>query len=166
MAGQLSYSYQTPKGVAGSLLELSPYAVDSRLNGEVDETVMLFGMGAMRGDNPGVNVLVPEAGMTIDLFDGMILTGFTQQMDMAGRVRVFPNQTVGILKWGRGWARVEPDIDIEYGDALYLIIDGVNRGLFTNDDGGGDNLAIKGQFVGTHGTGDIAPIELYNQKSE
>ena len=32
MSGQLTYTYHTPKGVAGALVDISPYSIDSRTN--------------------------------------------------------------------------------------------------------------------------------------
>ena len=57
MPGQLSYSYQTPQGVAGGLLDIAPYSIDSRLNGETDENSMMFGMAAVQGPNSGLDVV-------------------------------------------------------------------------------------------------------------
>ena len=164
MSRQLSYNYQTPKGTAGSLYDISPYAIDSRVNGGSKAEAMMFGMGAVRGDTPGTNVVVPKAADTADKFEGVILTGYTNMMNMDGDVKIEPLQTVGLLRWGRAWVRVDPDAeDIAYGDKLYLISDGEKAGLFTNDDDDGDNLAIKGRFIGGLGSGNIAPAEIYNQ---
>jgi hypothetical protein len=49
----------------------------------------------------------------------------------------------------------------EYGDLLYLINSGSESGLFTNESD--DGLAIKGRFIGSLGTGNVAPVEIYNQ---
>jgi hypothetical protein len=164
MSGQLSYSYQTPKGVAGGLFDISPYRIDSRVNGETCAGKMMFGMGAVQGDNPGVNALVPDAGNPGAQFEGIVMTGFTNQMDAAGKVRIFPLQTIGILRWGTAWGRVADGVTPVCGDPAYLIADGSEAGYFTND-GGDDNLAVNGRFIGGLGTGGVAPIELYNQNA-
>jgi len=165
MSGQLSYTYHTPKGVAGSLVDINAYSIDSRANGETRPGVMRFGMGAMIGESPGVTVRVPDASMTdASLFEGIVMTGFTQQMTMHGDVNVYPAQTVGILRWGRAWALVPDDVFPEYNDPAYLIVDGDDAGKFTNE--AADNVAIKATFIGGRGTGAVAPVALYNQKSE
>ena len=173
MAAQLSYSYQTPRGIAGSLLDIAPYSIDSRVNGEEDPNVMKFGMGAMQGLTPGVDVLVPTDESTGEQFEGVVLTGFTNQMNMLGDLRIFHLQTVGILRYGKAWARIADSVEPAYGEPLFLITDGPDAGLFTNDSGGG--LAINGRFVGPAGTGhggigdgttvaiNIAPVEIFNQ---
>ena len=163
MAAQTSYSYQTPRGVPGGLFDISPYAIDSRTNGEENIGVLLFGMGAMQGTHPGVDVLVPVAGDTEDTFEGIVLTGFTNQQTMQGEVILYPQQVVGILRWGRAWVRVAEGVTPAYGENLYLINSGPNAGLFTNVEG--DGLAINGRFIGGLGTTSVAPVELYNQKS-
>jgi len=160
---QLSYSYQTPRGIAGSLYDLAPYAIVSRLNAEAVPGIMKYGMGAVVGSTPGANVLVPEDGATAAKFEGIVMTGFTNQMDMEGKVNVYPQQTVGILRYGNAWVRIPDDVIPVYGEALYLIVDGDDAGKFTNDDAAG--IAIYGRFIGGVGTGSIAPVELYNQKN-
>ncbi len=164
MSGQLSYTYQTPKGVAGALVDITAYSIDSRMNGEIKTDAMLFGMGAVAGNNPGKDVLVPTDAATADKFEGVIMTGYTQQMTMSGEVHCYPSQTVGVLRWGRAWARVADDITPEYGDALYLIKTGDDAGCFTNTTDETTNIAVNGRFIGGLGNGNIAPVEIYNQK--
>ena len=163
MSGQLSYTYHTPKGVAGGLFDISPYSIDSRVNGENDENKMMFGMGAVQGEIPGTDVRIPAAGDTADKFEGLILTGFTNQMNLTGEIKIFHQQTVGILRFGKAWARVVSGITPSYGDDLYLVKNGNDAGLFTNVADG--HLAVNGRFIGDLGTGDIAPVEIYNQKA-
>lgn len=162
MSGQLSYSYQTPKGVAGGLYDISPYAINSRVNAEENDSALKFGMGAVQGSSPGLNVKVPSASDTADKFEGIVLTGFTCQMNTKGEVKIFPLDTVGLLSYGRAWGRVVAGVSISYGDAAFLVKSGENAGLFTNDPTG--NLAVNGRFIGAN-NGGIAPIEIFNQKT-
>jgi hypothetical protein len=164
MSGQTSYGYTMPKGIAGSLVDLSPRAIDSRVNAETETGVMKFGMGAMQGDSPGNNVRVPATGMTRDPFEGVLMTGFTNEMNMAGRLAPAPLATVGVLRWGRPWVRVADGVSPAYGEDVYLITEGAERGCFTNVATG--NLAVTGRFIGSLGTGNVAPVEIYNQKSQ
>ena len=161
--GQTNYSFMPPVGLAGTLLDLANLKdIDSRLNAETEVDAMRFGAGAVVGNNPGKDVLVPTAASTLDEFEGIVMTGHTQQMTMTGEVHVYPAQTVGILRWGRAWARVVPGVTPAYGEPLFLTIAGADAGLFTNVDGGaGVTLAINGRFYGGLGSGDIAPVELY-----
>ena len=164
MAAQLSYKFQPPIGIAGSLVDLAPHAINSRTNAEATPGALKFGMGAVMGDNPGVNVAVPTSTSTLGEFEGVVMTGFTNEMDMAGAVNIKPLQTVGVLRWGRAWVRVEDGAAIAYGDPVFLITNGNNAGLFTNIATG--NVAVNAMFIGGLGTTSIAPIELYNQKNE
>ena len=164
MSGQLTYSYLTPKGVAGALVDISPYSIDSRTNEETVVDALQFGMGAMVGSNPGHLVLKPTAAMTANDFEGVVMTGYTQQMTMGGEVHVYPAQTVGVLRWGRAWARVVDGVIPVYNDPLFLVIDGPDAGLFTNDDpDDGSVLSVNGRFYGGLGNGNIAPVEIHNQ---
>jgi len=167
MAGQTTYGFTPPRGLAGTLLDIANLKdIDSRVNAETEVDVMLFGMGAVQGNNPGVDVLVPTDASTPEQFEAIVMTGHTQQMTMGGEVHVYPAQTVGILRWGRAWARVVDGVTPAYGEPVFLVIDGDDAGWFTNDDGGGDNMAINGRFYGGLGTGNIAPIELYTPNAQ
>jgi len=165
MGVQTAYNYATPRGIAGGLYDLSPYATNSRLNGETEAGALKFGMGAVSGDNPGTDVKRPASGDTADKFEGIVMTGFTTEQDINGNVVVMPGQTVGLLSYGRIWARIKSDITPQYGDSLYLIIDGDEAGLFTNANTESELtvLAVKGRFIGGKGTGNVAPVELFNQ---
>ena len=165
MSAQQTYGYQTPKGIAGGLFDISPYRIDSRSNGEETPGALLYGMGVVQGESPGKNILKPTATDEPDVFEGVAMTGFTTQMDMLGKVTVMPRQTIGILRWGKAWVRVADGVVPEYGEPLHLIVDGAEAGFFTNDDTG-DVIAIKGRFVGGLGTGNIAPVEIFNQMQE
>lgn len=162
MSVQTSYNFATPKGVAGSLFDLAPYSIDSRINGEADAGVLKFGMGAIQGTAPGSDVKVPATGATAATFEGVVLNGFNTQQTMQGVVEILPSQTVGILRYGKAWARIKTGITPAYGDALYLVISGDDAGAFTNA-AGDDTIAVKGRFIGAKGTGNVAPVELYNQ---
>jgi hypothetical protein len=166
MSRQLTYSYQIPKGTAGSLVDLSHHSIDSRTNGEPTADVLLFGMGVVQGNRPGDDVLIPTGASTGDQFEGIAMTGYIKEMDREGAVSVGPKDVVGVLRWGRAWVRVADGVTPGYGDALCLVIDGDEAGYFTNDDGSGDNLAIHGRFLDGLGSGNIAPVELYNQMAQ
>jgi hypothetical protein len=163
MSGQTSYTYQTPKGVAGALVDMSPKSIDSRVNSETEVDKMRFGMGVVVGGNPGTDVRVPVSTSVALDFEGVLLTGYTQQQTINGDIHVNPAQTVGVLRWGRAWARVVDGVTPQYNDPLYLVITGADAGLFTNDSDDDANLAINGRFYGGLGNGNIAPVEIHNQ---
>lgn len=169
MGVQTTYNYATSRGVAGGLYDLSPYASDSRLNSETVAGDLKFGMGVVCGSAPGVNVKRPATGATTDKFEGIVMTGFTTEQDSNGDVVVMPGQTVGVLRYGRIWARTKTGISPEYGEALHLIVAGDDAGLFTNtadtpaEGATSKTIAVKGRFIGGKGSGNVAPVELFNQ---
>jgi hypothetical protein len=161
---QLNYSYQTPKGAAGGLYDLSPYQINSFLNGETAVGKLRFGMAVVPGANPGADVKAPAAGATSAQIEGSALTSFTQQQDLEGDAATRPGQTIGVLRYGKAWARIVPGLTIAYGDALYTVAGGDNAGLFTNVSA--SNVAVAGRFIGpADGARGIAPVELYNAAS-
>jgi len=158
MSVQTNYSYSTPRGVPGGLYDQSPYVVDTRLN-EANNGKMLFGMGVMQGSAPGVNIDLPSTGATLAKFEGITVNGFTQQHDLEGKVSLGNNQSVGLLKQGRIYARLVSDVEPAYGEDAYLIVSGDNAGLFTNVSGS-NTLKISAKFIGSKGSGAVAPVEL------
>ena len=159
-----NYSYQMPRGVAGSLYDLAPYAIVSRINDETEAGRMQYGMGAMQGNAPGATVAVPTPAHQTRNFEGVVMTGFTTEMDMDGDVNIRHQQMVGVLRYGNAWARIPYGVEPSYGQNVFLVTNGENAGLFTNAATG--NMAINARFIGSRGTGNIAPVELFNQKNE
>ena len=164
MAAQLSYSYQMPQGIPGTIYDAGPHQIDSRANAEAVTGAMQLGMGVMQGDVPGKNVRRPATGDTLATFEGISMGGRVAQMTIEGEFAIRQHQTVGVMRWGRAWVRVESDIEIAYGEPVYLITTGVDAGLFTNDATG--NLEINAMFIGGLGSSNVAPIELYNQSNQ
>lgn len=162
MSVQTSYNFATSKGVAGGLYDLSPYSVDSRRN-ESSDGALKFGMGVVVGTTAGNQVKVPSA--TTNKFEGIALNGFSTELNMTGNLVIKKGVTVGVLSKGRAWVRIKTGITVAYGDDVYLIASGDNAGLFTNAEEKVENtvLSIKitgAKFIGTKGTGNVAPVEL------
>jgi len=166
MSGQLSYNYQPPLGIAGTLTDINNRSIDSFLNGEANPYAMKYGMGVVQGNNPGKDVLIPTASSEAAIFEGIAMSNLTTQQTMDGKVLVRSGETIGVLRWGRAWARIVPGLTIDREDPVYLIITGLDAGYFTNVDGDADTISIKGTFTGKVGTGDIAEINLRNQMNE
>lgn len=164
---QMNYNQATPNGVAGALVDLSAHVVDTRLN--ESGTALKFGMGVVHGTTPGSDIKIPVAGTTAAEFEGVVVHTYANEMDMSGAVAIQPFSALSVMRYGRIWVRLEADITPAYGDPLYLIIDGDDAGAFTNtadtptDGATAKTVAVKGRFIGGKGTGDVAPVELYNQ---
>jgi len=118
-------------------------------------------MGAVRGDEPGQNIVLPTATSTAKDFEGVVLT--TQmELGVEGEQRNPTTRMMNVLESGKAWVLIPEGVEPEYGDALFLIVDGDNVGRFTNEADGDNTIALKGRFIGEVDNGEIAPIHLYN----
>ena len=161
MSAQTSYTQATPRGAAGGFFDLSDHAVNTRINGETGNA-MKFGMGVVQGTTPGSDIKLPGSTATSDKFEGITVNGYTSEMDRDGKVTLSPGVSVGVMEYGKIWARIKANDAPAYGNKLYLIVSGANAGLFTKT-AGSDTIEVPGRFIGSKGTGDIAPVELYHQ---
>lgn len=161
MSAQTRYGFHTPKGGAGGIVDLAPYAIDTLLN-EEENGVMKHGMGVVQGSTPGTNAKIPTAEATAAQFEGIVVNNRTTELDFDGNISIKKGSALGVMRYGRIYGRLAKNATPAYGDAVYLITSGDDAGLFTNSADG--NLAIKARFLGTVDTTcAIAQIELFNQ---
>ena len=160
MGVQTSYNFYTDRGVAGGLYDLSHHDVNSRRN-ECEDGVLKFGMGVVCGTLPGSQVKLPVTGATVASFEGITVNGYSTEMDMDGAVALKHEATVGVLTHGKVWVRIKDGIAPKYSDKLYLITSGDEAGCFTNATASNAIEITGGMFVGTKGTGNVAPVELH-----
>ncbi|MCL1988124.1 MAG: hypothetical protein FWG64_09180 [Firmicutes bacterium] len=163
---QLNYSYQKQIGIAGGLYDVSPHSVNSRTFVPLDDSPvpLKFGMGVVvDSESPGRKVTLPTENSTAADFEGLILTGHISEQNMQGEIAIKPSETVGVLRFGKAYARIEPNIEPKYGDKVYLITSGDFVGYFTNV--AANAIPIKAQFLG-NSSSNIAPIEIFNQQQE
>jgi len=156
---QLNYNYNTPIGAAGGIVDLAPHYIRSFIN-EAATGAVLFGMGVTTGTLAGKGVKVPATGDTAVKFEGIVTNRRTTELNLEGGLTLRNKCTLGVMQYGVIYGLVAEDADVDYGDAVYLIITGDEAGRFTNDSTGG--IAVKGRFVSEVSDG-IAAIELYNQ---
>lgn len=169
MSAQKRYGYQTAMGAAGGIVDIAPYAIDTFLN-EEDTGKLVFGMGVVQGENAGHGIAIPTADATVAKFEGITVNGRTTEYDMEGKLALRNGASVGVMRYGRIYARVADGVTVAYGDAAHLIIEGENAGLFTktaSSASGSKTVAIKGRFMsGVDATGsNIAVVELFNQSN-
>ena len=162
MSVQNSYGFSTPIGAPGGIVDLAPHAIDSFVN-EENNGVLLPGMGVVYGTNPGKQVKKPVTGKTAATFAGVVVNGRTFERDLDGGLYIRKTAAVGVMRYGRIYARIKHGLTINYGDAVYLIVTtGDDAGLFTNVST--NNVAIKARFLGNvDAASDVAEIELFNQ---
>lgn len=157
MAVQTTYGYDIDRGAPGTLYDNAPHEVLSRRSEEEDGAIK-YGVGVVTGTLKGVQVKLPATGSTLQQFEGVIIDGYTDEMDYKGVVTVLNDATVGCVRHGNVWVRLAEGVEPEYGDEVYLITDGDEAGLFTNVEGG---LKIDyARFIGEKGTGATAPVAL------
>lgn len=158
MSAQTRYGFSTPIGSAGGIIDLAPYEVNTFLN-EEKTGVMKPGMGVVQGSTPGSNIALPESGATAAEFEGVTTNNRTTEFDTEGKLLVRKGTAVGVMRYGRIYVRLADDAEPNYGDPVYLVVDGDEAGCFTQEES--ENVAISGRFIGEAENG-IAPVELFN----
>ncbi len=167
MSAQTRYGYSTPKGHAGGIYDLAPYAIDTFIN-EADTGVMKFGIGVVQGENVGHGINVPKKGATAAKFEGVTTNNRSTEYDLEGNLSVRKGAAVGVMRYGRIYARIADKAEPKPGEAVYLILDGDEAGYFTNvaapESPDAPTVAIKARFLGGVDTSaKVAVIELFNQ---
>lgn len=151
---QLNYSYETAKGVAGGLFDITDYEINSRTV-EDENGVVKFGTALAQGTSAGHTVKVPTA--TTDKFEGVAVNGLTTQHDTYGDVVVKKGDAIGVLAQGKVWVRLATGIVPAYGDKAYVVADG--SGLFTNVSGD-TTIEVNATFVEVDKNEEIAVIAI------
>ncbi len=158
MSAQTSYGFKTTAGAAGGIVDLAPYEINTFLN-EENTGVMKFGYGVVRGTNAN-GCKLPTSASTADKFLGITTNNRSTEFDMEGNIHVLNKAAVGVMRYGRIYARVAANLTIAAGDKVYLIVSGTDAGKFTNDSS--DGIEISGVFNGPADAHAIAPVTLFN----
>lgn len=160
---QLNYSYETAKGVAGGLFDITDYEINSRTV-ENNNGVVKFGTALVQGTSAGHTVKAPTA--TTDKFEGVAVNGLTTEHDTYGEVVIKKGDAIGVLAHGKVWVRLAKSVVPTYGDKVYVVADGGDdNGLFTNAAGTtADNTAttieLNATFVEVDKNEQIAAIAI------
>lgn len=154
MSAQTAYNFGTPWGAAGGIVDLAPYEIDTYINGEATG-VMGFGMAAVDGTTAGVDVKLPTA--TTDTFEGVTVNNRTTELDMDGNLRIVNKAAIGVMRYGRVYVKLAANVEPDFGDAVYAVVSGNDKGCFTATSTGA--LAINARFVSGANNG-VAMIEL------
>ena len=156
---QISYSYNTPIGAAGGIVDLAPHYIASFIN-EAANGAAAFGLGVVKGANAGKGVKIPVAGSSATDFEGIITNRRTTELDLEGNLSLRNKCALGVMRYGVIYALLADGATPEYGDALYMVKSGEDAGKFT--DSSSSTLAIKGRFLSGADNG-VAIVELFNQ---
>lgn len=170
MSAQNRYNFSSPIGSAGGLVDLTPHSIDTFINEEASGA-MKFGVGVVRGSKPGSTIALPVADSEAAQFEGITTNNRTTEYDMEGKLNIRKDAAIGVLRYGKIYARVATDAEPKYGDSAYMIASGEEAGYFTNvasdaseEDATPATIAVKGRFLGGVDTSaQIAVIELFNQ---
>ena len=160
MAAQLDYGFSTPKGVPGGKVDISYDNVVTRINEESDG-VMKFGYAVVKGASAGTGVKLPTSAATKDNFEGVVLHAENTEHDLNGKVKIKKDATLGIMRHGHVWGRIDSAAAPAYGATAYVITDAEagEVGTFTNTATEGKTVDIGAKFGVESDTG-IAVIEL------
>lgn len=159
MSAQTSYKFSTPVGMAGGIVDLAPYAIDTFKNQE-NSGVMKFGMAVVKGTTAGEQVKLPVSGSSATDFEGVTVNNLTTEYDMEGAINIRKDVPIGVMRYGRVYVRLATGVTPTYGAAAYFVKTGGEEGCFTTSSS--STVAVKGRFLGIVGDG-IAELELFNQ---
>jgi len=161
MSAQTRYGYSTPIGAPGGIVDIAPYAIDTFANEEANG-VMKFGLGVVNGTKPGKTVKKPVAASLPADFVGIVTNNRTAEYDMEGAIFLRKDKAMGVMRYGRIYARVPSGLTIVPGTPAYLIVSGDNAGCFTNDSAAG--IDVKARFLAAADAATlVAPVELFNE---
>lgn len=164
MSAQTNYNHFAPIGSAGGIVDLSPYSIDTFLNEEETGTLK-FGVGVFRGNVIGNGIKLPESKSVSTDFEGIAVTNRTTEFDTEGKLSIKKSAAVGVMRYGKVYARAATGAAPSYGDPVYIVKSGEEAGYVTNSSEG--TVAIKARFIGTvDSSANVAPIELFNQMQD
>ena len=156
---QTSYSYNTPIGAAGGIVDLAPHYIASFIN-EAATGAMGFGIGVVTGSVAGKGVTLPDSNSTAATFEGIVTNRRTTELDLEGNLSLRNKCALGVMRYGVIYAVLAEGATPAYGDALYMVKSGDDAGKFT--DSSSSTVAIKGRFLSAADNG-VAIVELFNQ---
>lgn len=160
MGVQTFYGFNTPKGVAGGLYDLSAHEVVTRQA----EEATTFGVGVVIGTTKGIDVKAPTAESESGDFEGVVVhNSVMAELDMNNRLEVAAGRTVGCLHYGRIWVKTGKKAKPAYKAKVFMITDGEEAGLFTTTDDteATNKVELNGIFLGAADDG-IANAEFFN----
>lgn len=157
---QMNYNYGTPKGIAGSKVDISYDEVVTRKN-EEEDGILKYGVAVVIGASTGHGVKLPTTASIADNVEGVVLHAENTEQDRTGKVIVKKGASLGIMRKGHVWGRVAEGTTPIYGAKAYVIIDETagEVGTFTNTATTGKTIDIGAKFGNASDTG-IAVIEL------
>lgn len=190
MGAQSRYSFRSPMGAAGGIVDLAPHEINAFVNG-METGQMSYGLGVVSGGQAGT-VVVPGipynlAGDMVEddcacKFLGVVTNNRTTEQLYRGNLVIHKGAGLGVMRWGRIFVRIVPAMGlrnnmISYFDPVYLVpqhcvvenVYGIPiecAGMFSNQPEVGDVKAVRinARYISSGDLfSDVAMIELYNQ---
>ena len=145
--------------LAGVRLDSSRDSIDTRAIEGIDPE-MAFGKAVIRGTEPGLTVILPSDTFDAENFEGVAMNHFLSELNLDGSLSIDEGSAIGVLNWGRTVVYLAPGITPQYGDSIYVIPSGDNRGKFTNQETG--NIEVQGRFLREQ-EGELRAVELFRR---
>jgi hypothetical protein len=171
MGAQTTYKFFPSKGVAGGIVNLQPYAIDSYVN-EEPYGVMEYGVGVVPGTTDK-QIKLPTSSSTAAQFLGVTVNNRTTEYNIMGELDIWNKYAVGVMRYGRIYVKVKVASEsggvktytnVATGDPAYMIITGSgNIGRFTNQAGlesTPDGVAINARFASAQDENGIAQLDI------
>ena len=156
MSAQTTYKFNPIMGAAGGIFDLAPYEINTFLV-EEETGDMGFGVAVVSGTKAGSQIKLPSAAT--DKFEGITVNRRTTELDLEGKAYIRKNSALGVMRYGRIFAKVASEVTPEYGDPVYVVISGDEKGFVTNKADGA--LAINAKFQSGLDNG-VALVEIAN----
>lgn len=167
MGAQTTYKFFPSKGVAGGIVNLQPYAIDSYVN-EEPYGVMEYGVGVVAGTTDK-QIKMPTSASAATDFLGVTVNNRTTEYNIMGELDIWNKYAVGVMRYGRIYVKVKstaPGVftDVAAGDPAYLVINTSGEiGKFTNAAGKDtDDVAINARFASAQDENGIAQLDILN----
>ena len=143
MSAQTTYKFATPVGVAGGIVDLAPYAIDTFLN-EENEGAMEFGVAVVDGTASGKQVKLPVSASTV--IQGVTTNNLTTELGLDGKIYIKKGAAIGVMRYGRIYVKLATGAAPTYGAPAYVVKSTAEFGYFTESSSG--TIAVKGRFLG------------------
>ena len=161
MSAQNVYKFNPDRGFAGGIYDLAPHEINTFLN-EENTGAMEFGIGVVGGTVAGKQIKKPASTAEAGDFLGITVNNRTTTYDLEGVVHILKDAAVGVMKYGRIWAKVAEGEAPAFGDAVYLITDGEEASHFAKAAGSYTAVQLANCTFVTAAENGVAVIEIAN----
>jgi len=156
MSAQTTYKFNPVMGAAGGIVDLAPYEVNAFIV-EENTGVMQAGVAVVSGTKAGSDIKLPTS--TSGHFEGITTNRRTNEHGLEGETYIRKGQALGVMRYGRIYGRVKTGVSVAYGEQVYVLVSGDEKGYLTNVST--DNMPINATFQSAVDNG-VAIVEIAN----